>query len=106
MNKCNDTILLTKAIKSAIEAGYRHFDCAYYYGNQTIIGKALNEAINESNGSLQRKDLFIVSKLWNTFHSKNRVPIALDDTLKQLNLDYIDLVIELNYSKISFFFHK
>jgi aldehyde reductase len=56
---------LTLAIKEAIKAGYRHFDCAYIYFNEGIIGKAIRESIQESNGKLKREDFFIVSKCWN-----------------------------------------
>ena len=83
--------VLSAAIKSAIDAGYRHFDCAYCYYNEEVIGDAIRRAINETN--LKREDFFIVSKLWNTFHSKSKVEKALDDSLKRFGFDYLDLFL-------------
>lgn len=88
-----DEIGLINAVKAAINAGYRHFDCAWLYKNEDVIGKAFKEAIAESNGSLKREDLFIVSKVWNTFHSTDQVAVALNETLKSLQIDYIDLYL-------------
>lgn len=84
---------LVAAIKAAVAAGYRHFDCAYVYCNEHIVGKALKQAIEESNGSLKRKDLFVTSKCWNTFHSKAAVATHLDDCLKKFGFDYLDLYL-------------
>ena len=68
---------LTKAIKYAISIGYRHFDLAWLYGNEDVIGTALRAAIDESNGKLKREDFFLVSKVWNTFHSKGIVMFVI-----------------------------
>ena len=51
-----------KAIKIALQCGYRHIDCAYSYQNEAEIGEALNEVFKE--GKLKREDIFITSKLW------------------------------------------
>lgn len=85
--------VLVAAIKAALDAGYRHFDCAYVYCNEHIVGKALREAIEQSNGSLKREDLFITSKCWNTFHSKEAVAAHLDSCLKKFGFDYLDLFL-------------
>lgn len=77
----------------AVKSGYRHFDCAYIYYNEQHIGKGIKEAIAESNGQLKREDFFIVSKCWNTFHSRKKVKQALDDILKRLEMDYLDLYL-------------
>jgi len=83
--------VLNKAIKAAVASGYRHFDCAYVYQNEHIVGQALREAIAESNGSLKREDFFITGKCWNTFHSKEAVAGHIDDSLKKIGFDYYDL---------------
>ena len=56
-------------------------------------GQAIKEAIAESNGKLKREDLFLVSKVWNTFHSKEMVGKCLSETLSNLGIDYLDLYL-------------
>ncbi|MCL4119626.1 UNVERIFIED_CONTAM: hypothetical protein GTU68_029674 [Idotea baltica] len=80
-----------KAVKTAIQLGYRHIDCALAYGNQGEIGQALTDAITE--GIVSRKDMWITSKLWNNRHAKADVIPALKSTLKDLQIDYIDLYL-------------
>lgn len=81
------------AVKAALKAGYRHFDCAWLYQNEKSVGQAIKEAIIESNGELKREDIVLVGKVWNTFHSKEQAEISLDITLKDLQVDYIDLFL-------------
>lgn len=79
------------AVKSAVRIGYRHLDCALVYGNEKEIGQAIKECIDE--GLVKREDLFITTKLWNTYHRAARVAEGCQESLDNLGLDYIDLYL-------------
>ena len=80
-----------EVVRKAIEIGYRHFDCASFYGNESEIGMAISDAIK--NGDVAREDLWITSKLWNNRHRKDDIQAAFEITLKDLTLDYLDLYL-------------
>jgi len=75
-------------VYQAIKAGYRRLDSACDYGNETETGKGIKNAISE--GIVKREDLYITTKLWNTYHNPEHVAMALDRCLKDLGLDYVD----------------
>ena len=79
------------AVKSALSLGYKHIDCAPIYGNEKEVGEGLTESF--TNNFVKREDIFITSKLWNNRHYQNDVVPALKQTLKDLQLDYLDLYL-------------
>ncbi|MGM0635100.1 MAG: aldo/keto reductase [Bacteroidota bacterium] len=79
------------AVISALETGYRHIDCAAVYNNEKEVGEAFAEVF--SKGEINRKDVWITSKLWNNAHKKEDVIPAIKQTLSDLQLDYLDLYL-------------
>ncbi|MGB7785671.1 MAG: aldo/keto reductase [Salinimicrobium sp.] len=80
-----------EAVKIALKEGYRHIDCAATYGNEAEIGNALSSVFSEAK--IKREEVWITSKLWNDSHRKEEVIPALKQTLKDLQLDYLDLYL-------------
>lgn len=80
-----------QAVNEAIQLGYRHIDCALVYGNEAEIGKALAEAFTE--GLVTRDEMWITSKLWNDSHAPEDVQPAIEKTLADLQIEYLDLYL-------------
>ncbi|XP_043740215.1 dihydrodiol dehydrogenase 3-like isoform X4 [Cervus elaphus] len=77
--------------KFAIEVGFRHVDSAHLYQNEEQVGQAIRSKI--ADGTVKREDIFYTSKLWCTFLRPELVRPALEKSLKNLQLDYVDLYI-------------
>jgi len=84
----NETRLATG---NALEAGFRHFDCAERYKNEKEVGEALSAGL--ASGKIGRKDLFITTKLWNTNHRPERVEPAFEASRKRLGISFVDLYL-------------
>jgi D-xylose reductase len=78
-------------VAEAIEYGYRHLDCASDYGNEPEVGNGIRRALQK--GVCRREDLFVTSKLWNTYHRREYVRSAVERTLRDLRLDDLDLYL-------------
>ena len=79
------------AVESALKTGYRHIDCAAVYGNEAEVGNALAETFSTTD--INRENVHITSKLWNTAHRKQDVIPALKKSLNDLKFDYLDLYL-------------
>jgi alcohol dehydrogenase (NADP+) len=84
-NKCREAVYA-----AVVEAGYRHIDCADKYGNQEEVGEALKAAMGTG---IARQDLFVTSKLWCADLDPMKVKQALEKTLHELQLEYLDLYL-------------
>jgi len=85
------------AVTAALDAGYRHIDCALVYQNEDEIGHALTQKFSSSSSSssspLRREDVFLTSKIWNSFHSRDKAREGLERSLRSLQTPYLDLLL-------------
>lgn len=80
-----------RATRDALKAGFRHFDCAERYGNELEVGEALKAGLAAEG--LNREDIFVTTKLWNTNHRPDRVEAAFEASLDRLGFSYLDLYL-------------
>ena len=81
--------VMDRVIEDAIDVGYRHIDTAFEYNNEKLIGNSLKKLYAQNK--VKRSDIFVTSKVWNTFHRRSKVIEGLKQSLKDLQLDYLDL---------------
>ena len=84
-----DPIATKEATRTALQVGFRQFDCAERYRNEEHVGEAMRVVFSE--GKVKREDVFVGTKLWNNNHRPERVRPAFEASLKRLQLDYVDL---------------
>jgi diketogulonate reductase-like aldo/keto reductase len=84
-----DPIATKDATKTALEVGFRQFDCAERYRNEEQVGEAMGAVFKK--GNVKRQEVFVGTKLWNNNHRPERVKPALEASLRKLQLDYVDL---------------
>ena len=86
-----DPAVTMTATRDALEAGFRHFDCAERYGNEREVGSALQAGL--AAGGIAREDIFVTTKVWNSNHRPERVEPAFQSSLERLGLNYLDLYL-------------
>jgi len=86
-----DATVTITATRDALEAGFRHFDCAERYGNEREVGTALQAGL--AAGGIAREDIFVTTKLWNSNHRPERVEPAFKASLDRLGLEFLDLYL-------------
>ena len=86
-----DKVVTIAATRDALEAGFRHFDCAERYRNEREVGEALQTGLAALG--IARDDIFVTTKLWNSNHRAERVEPAFEGSLDRLRLEYLDLYL-------------
>src|SRR6202044_2667541 len=86
-----DAAVTISATRDALEAGFRHFDCAERYRHEHEVGEALQAGLAAKG--ISREDIFVTTKLWNTNHRPERVKPAFDASMDKLRLNYLDLYL-------------
>ena len=83
-----DPLATKQAITTALEVGFRHFDCAERYRNEQAVGDAMQGMLKA--GNIRREDVFVTTKLWNNNHRPERVRPAFEASRQRLQVDYVD----------------
>ena len=83
-----DPLATKQAITTALEVGFRHFDCAERYRNEQAVGDAMQGMFRA--GKIRREDVFVTTKLWNNNHRPERVRPAFEASRQRLQVDYVD----------------
>lgn len=86
-----DARKLQDALSYAIDIGYRHIDTAHLYRVEPEVGEVINKKIKD--GVVKREDIFVTTKVWHHHHKQADVEVAVRDSLRRLNLEYVDLVL-------------
>jgi diketogulonate reductase-like aldo/keto reductase len=86
-----DAVATRQATRTALEVGFRHFDCAERYRNEEAVGDAMQDVFKA--GKIRREDVFVTTKLWNSNHRPERVKPAFDASCRRLQIDYVDCYI-------------
>ena len=86
-----DAALTRTATRDALNAGFRHFDCAERYRNEREVGEALQVGLVADG--IARENIFVTTKLWNSNHRPERVEPAFGASLERLRLEYLDLYL-------------
>ena len=86
-----DPVVTRQATQTALEVGFRHFDCAERYRNEEAVGNAMQAVFKA--GTVRREDVFVTTKLWNSNHRPERVKPAFDGSRRRLRVDYLDCYI-------------
>ena len=77
----------SRCVRDALSVGYRMIDTAQFYANEEQVGKAIAES------GIPREDLFIVTKVWMTNGGENKATVSIEDSLRRLGTDYVDLLL-------------
>ena len=83
-----DPLATKQATKTALETGFRHFDCSERYRNEQVVGDAMQEVFKA--GRIRRKDVFVTTKVWNNNHRPERVKPAFEASCRRLQIDDVD----------------
>ncbi|KAJ5206071.1 Aldo/keto reductase subgroup [Penicillium cf. griseofulvum] len=80
------------AVTAALNTGYRHLDCAWFYLNEDEVGDGIRDFL-KANPSVKRSDIFVTTKVWNHLHRYDDVLWSINNSLQRLQLDYVDLFL-------------